>query len=263
MGKNADSSDKQSAFSDINHFSTISDLDLSDHTANSLHRLANTFFSMAVKEYSRHGDWGDITEFLRRCGQTYLDFYRCEELPEQRDILDVYYRALPCIVCFGEESELTRFTELEEWRYCWPPLDSNPVEWNIVNELNVQSNVRRYLRETLKFLASGKLDEAACSELNSSLQSSQGVDKKTIAKELCLGLLSLQAIQNQQCDELRHHLLNLIKSHQQRASRGRLRGDENGVLAMQALMLAFIAQQRGLELDLSAEYAPMQLLGRQ
>jgi len=233
---------------------------LSSLSANQHLRLANKYFSLAIEEYRRDGRSQEIIDHFRNSGIHFSRFFASDELPDKRDVLTVYYRALPCVVCFCDESEIYQFAELDEWRYCWPPIDINPVEWNIVTEPNIQSNVRRYLREVLKFLATGKLDEEACNELHTDLQGSQGVDKMSVAKELSLGILALQAIQNQQHEELHHHLLNLIKSHQQRAKRGQLRGDDSGAIAMQALMLTAIAKQCGIAIQLGEHYAPLNML---
>jgi len=262
MGKYTNSASQPSALRNSIQLDPSDNAGFSNLPANSILRLAEQYFSLAIEEYQRHGDEQEINAHFRNSGLNYLNFYSSEELPEHRDVLLVYYRALPCVVCFCDESDLNRFTDLEEWRFCWPPIDVNPTEWNIVTELNIQSNVRRYLREVIKFIDDGKLDEQACSELHSFLQSSQGVDKMSVAKELSLGILALQAIHTRQEEELRHHLLNLIKSHQQRAKRGQLRGDSNGAIAMQALMLASLARQKGLSVQLAEQYPPLLLLDR-
>jgi len=260
MGKHVQSLNQQPASSNSFQISKFETTDFAHQSAAQLSRLADHLFTFALDQFKAQSNPVEIVTNFGLAGQAYFRFYRSEELPEHRDVLTVYYRALPCIICFADEFLLTQFSELEEWRYCWPPVETEPCEWNIVSELNIQSNVRRYLRETIKFLSNGELDEHACSELNSFLQSNPSVDKMSIAKELSLGLLALQAIQNRQPEECRHHILNLLKSHQQRSCRGQLRGNPNGVLAMQALMLSKIAEQRGLDLQLQEHYPPLQLL---
>jgi len=260
MGKQLRSLEQHTEFSNSNHKDSEQVYDFKGKSAKRLLSLADKYFDLAMSGYQAIGASSAVINNLQNCGLAYLHFYASEELPDSRDVLVVYYRALPCVVCFCDEASLSDFLELEEWRYCWPPIDANPSEWHIVSELNIQSNVRRYVREVLKFLSTGRVDEAACAELNSHLQSGPGIDKMSIAKELSLGLLALQAIHHQQTEELRHHLLNLIKSHQQRASRGQLRGDNNGIVAMQALMLATIAKQRGMSLGLDEDYPPIQLI---
>ena len=260
MGKQSNSLNEPQDHFNSNFSNPEPDLRFSIENADNRLRLAEKLFSLAVLEHENSKTKSIVVDHFRNSALNYLEFYNCDELPERRDVLDIYYRVLPCLVCFCDDDALSRFSQLEEWRYCWPPLDPNPIEWNIVSELNIQSNVRRYLREVVKFIEQGKLDETSVCELISNLQSNQGVEKMSIAKELSLGLFALQAINNQQEDELCHHVLNLLRSHQQRARRGQLRGSDNGALALQAMMLIRLAEQKGMRLDLCEEYPAFCLL---
>jgi hypothetical protein len=207
--------------------------------------LAREYFKLASHEYKLHVSFTQILQSLTSCGVNYLRFYASETLPLKRDILWVYHEALPCLLCFGDENAMEQFAALEEWRYNWPPVDPGPQEW-YSSTPNFQVPIRAYIREILRLLVEGHIDQANCESLNSHLQD---LGKSALAKEISLGLLTLQAIDNRQGEEVCHHILSLVQAHRQRVERGQI--EQEGSLPMQALMLARLAALRGIVINLN------------
>lgn len=220
----------------------------------SLLKLAREYFKLAAQEYQNNAAPTLILASLKNCASAYLQFYGGEELEVNRDILWVYDEALPCLVCFGEDHAIEQFAAFEEWRYCWPPIDGAPHK-RTNQQYKVQA--RAYVREVLRLRVHGHIDQATCESLNADLQDSFNSDKSVLAKELSLGLLSLQAIENRQPDEIRHHILNMLQIHQQRAERGQ---SVFGNMPMQALMLARLATLRGIDIDFAENHSLFLLL---
>jgi len=217
-----------------------------------LEQLAGLYFELAIACHERSKPRDETLRSLRLAGEYSVRDYEARREPapnSARNLYELIQRKLALVVCFCAPEWRKRLVKQPSWSYDAPTGNKNAFPY-----------FRAYLRQALHFVEHGTVRDADQERLLAELDGEKGPKKEQEGEEVLAGLVALAAIDRKDESALHGALRALVLLHERRAKKGVYRNMLEGRIFMNGMFLAQIARERGLSVDLSSSYLPLELL---